>query len=748
MAIIKNNKKVIGIYKGQSPIKKAYRGSTRFWSSETPYDIELEFEDYLEFKVNNVTYTATESPYKAMLADVGVSSPDEITSYSFDSSATNSKLTKVKKLPFTNKIKNTTSMFNNCRFLSEINIDGWDFDVNGNADFMFAYCSSLTDILSGGTTVTSFGDKFSPTSAQGMFGGCTNLVNIPFVYCHAATNTSYMFYNCQKAKTITLPNTLWYVENTNQMFDGCYELETISAKTSKYGIEFGANWNMSISNRWTNASAMFRDCYVLKQLPFMGNSTSFYKLENVSQMLMNCRTITSVSLYSRNADTWSDLKYIDGCFAGCYNLITIDLTPWDLTSGNITNVNNLFDGDDKLEYVNFGNWNLDNVTDYSSMFNGCSALYSLNFDYTPSCTTYDLMQSALEEAGLTSQVTFNFSNGEPDCDGGSGSGYSDLSFIISDNGGGEYQINGYSQSFSSSGENELYSASTQDMNGMAGGEITSLVFNGEIKQFVSIPSISTLNELEFGYLDVDLIDLSKTNLNSLTEFDLYGCSNLKHIDLSNWTSFNLSNYNFFSDCSSLKSVKMLNCCEEAKQFVRDRLSENGIDAVVITEENNTYLSLDYTSTPIWYYINGSSSFSTSNRVTDLSEQMNYDSSVDSMFRYNGYLTTVYTMPSLSGTTSHKSMFNGCTNLKYQDLATWNFNFNEGSQDISTFFQSCNNLVWVNFSGWDLTNAENYESIFYDCGNLKYVFAYGCNEDTLGKLITAVDNSGSSAEVIY
>lgn len=407
------------------------------------YDIVLEFEDYLEFKVNNVTYTATKSPYKALLADVGVSSPDEITSYSFDSSATNSKLTKVKKLPFTNKIKNTTSMFNNCRFLSEINIDGWDFGVNGNADFMFAYCSSLTDILSGGTTVTSFGDNFSPTSAQGMFGGCTNLVNIPFVYCHAATNTSHMFYNCQKAKTITLPDTLWYVEKTNQMFDGCYELETISAKTSKFGIEFGANWNMSISNKWTNASAMFRDCYVLKQLPFRGDSTSFYKLENVSQMLMNCRTITSVSLRSRNADTWSDLKYIYGCFAGCYNLITIDLTPWDLTSGNITNVNNLFDGDDKLECVNFGNWNLDNVTEYSSMFNGCSALYSLNFDYTPSCTTYDLMQSALEEASLTSQVTFNFSGGEPDCGDSNWEQINEYTYINTNNGEWATSDDGY-----------------------------------------------------------------------------------------------------------------------------------------------------------------------------------------------------------------------------------------------------------------------------------------------------------------
>ena len=193
--------------------------------------------------------------------------------------------------------------------------------------------------------------------------------------------------------------------------------------------------------------------------------------------------------------------------------------------------------------------------------------------------------------------------------------------VINDYSSASYIINGSSQSFSSSDENVLYSASTEDMRSMVGGDITRLEFVGGIKQFVAIPSISTLNELILYNLDVDLLDLSKTNLNNLTMFDLYNCSNLKHIDFSNWTSFNVDNHNFFSNCPNLKSVKMLNCCEEAKQFVRDRLSENGINAVVITEDNNTYLSLDYISTPISYYINGIQ-YSTVSNVTDLSSQMN------------------------------------------------------------------------------------------------------------------------------
>lgn len=286
------------------------------------------------------------------------------------------------------------------------------------------------------------------------------------------------------------------------------------------------------------------------------------------------------------------------------------------------------------------------------------------------------------------------------------------------------------------------------MRSMVGNEITSLEFFGGIKQFVAIPSINTLNELKLYNLDVDLLDLSKTNLNNLTSFDLYNCSNLKHIDLSNWASFNVNSYNYFlTNCSNLKSVKILNCCEEAKQFVRNRLSENGINAVVITEENNTYLSLDYASTPISYSINGIK-YSTLSNVTDLSSQMNNGYSVNSMFGNVDNLKTVYTMPSLSGTIGHWNMFQYCEGLLYQDLSSWDFDFNNGDQDINRFFDGNYSLVWVNFSGWDLTSAYNYESIFNYCKKLKYVFAYGCNEETIRKLQQAIDNSGYSISLVH
>ena len=697
--------------------------------AETPYDIDVEFSRANErgnvFYINGTEIRTTDAYYKGRLKDLGL---NEIESFSFNTSL----LTKINAFPSVANVKTLQFAFNNCTQLTEIPDLDYPNKVNCNQMFANTSISALANI--------------SPSTARGMYSSCPNLTEFTFgVNDIAPTNLFNFFYGDTKLSVIdNISNVkLDNATDISGMFYGCSNLTDIA------NINFGSKPTSLL----TNASNLFNG----SGLDLITVNQSNYPV--LYNFFINCTNLTNVSGLFANSqlgkggwEAYNDndkLKIfyyapIENC-SRLFQNTKIRYVDFGYSSlSTVTDCSEMFSGCYNLERVSFDGLDLREDVNYSGMFQGCSNLNEIQFNNTPSCTSVNILKAALEEAGLTSQVTFNFSNGEPNCGGG---GYSVLSFIMNDYSGSEYRINGSSQYFSSSNENELYSASTEDMESMAGGEITSLSFNGGIKQFVAIPSISTLNELELYNLEVDLIDLSKSNFNNLTRFHLYSCSYLKHIDLSNWTSFNLYDYDFFSDCYDLKSVKMLNCCDEAIQFVKDRLSDNGIDAVVITEENNTYLSLDYTETPIWYYIDGNS-YNAEGNVTDLSSNMHDGCSVYDMFRYNDYLRTVYTMPSLSGTTSHKSMFNGCTNLKYQDLTTWDFNFIDGSQDISTFFQSCNNLVWVNFSGWDLTNSENYESMFYDCGNLKYVFAYGCNDDTISKLDQAISHSGYPINLVY
>lgn len=751
MSIIKNGKNIIGVYRGSTPISKIFKHNNLVYQlvstgdTET-YNLELNLTDfgygYGTFKLNNTTYSPTTTPYKMNFTD-------ELTSFSL----MNSNVNEIISFPNTSKVKSLNSVFAYAQ-MTYLDIKDWDLSGVEEINFAFSYlqkCRHIDfnkDILNG------------KTSAQGLFGGClmletvnTNVFDNGVILGESTsgiTNANYMFYDCKKIPSVTLSTNR--ITNASHMFDGCSSLTKINggvwphivnasymfANCSSLDMNlFETNsvlWQSLISSNCTNMSGMFDGCNFGK---WGINFPSSWQVNYVTDMSYLFRN-SSLGDFSKpsNWDWWRCSNFSHMFEGNPMNSISLSDADW----ASATDFSYMFKDCWNLNSVNFEYaYNLTGVTNVEGMFEGCN---NLQVVYCSDCDTYNIIKQGLESSGLDSSIIQGC-----DC-GGSGSGsYSVLSFIMNDYAGSEYYINGYSQSFSSSNENELYSASTEDMISMAGNEITSLSFNGGIKQFVAIPSISTLNELEFSYLDVDLIDLSKSNLNNLTRFNLYGCSYLKHIDLSNWTSFNVYDYNFFSDCYNLKSVKMLNCCDEAIQFVKDRLSDNGIDAVVITEENNTYLSLNYTETPIWYYIDGNS-YDTENYVTDLSSNMYDGCSVYDMFRYNGYLKTVYTMPSLSGTTSHYSMFNGCGGLLYQDLSTWDFDFNNGDQDINSFFDGNSSLVWVNFSGWDLTNAYNAESMFYGCYNLKYVFAYGCNSDTISKLDQAISNSGYSINLVY
>lgn len=760
MSIIKNGKNIIGVYRGSTPISKIFKHNNLVYQfgstggTETPYDIDVEFSRANErgnvFYINGTEIRTTDAYYKGRLKDLGL---NEIESFSFNTSL----LTKINAFPSVANAKTLQFVYNNCTQLTEIPDLDYPNKVNCNQMFANTSISTLANI--------------SPSTAQGMYSSCPNLTEVNVYHrLNNASDASIFIAGCSNLTKFTFGTSDITPTNLFNFFYGDTKLSVIDNIS-----------NVKLDNA-TNISGMFYGCSNLtdianvnfgsKPTSLLTNASNLFNgsgldLITVNQsnypvlynFFTNCTYLTNVSGLFANSqlgkDGWSSYNdneklaiFYNAPIEDCSRLFQntkIRYVDFGYSSlSTVTDCSEMFSGCYNLERVSFDGIELREDVNYSGMFQGCSNLNEIQFNNTPSCTSVNILKAALEEAGLTSQVTFNFSTGEPNCGGG---GYSVLSFIMNDYSGSEYRINGSSQYFSSGDENELYSASTQDMESMTGGEITSLSFNGGIKQFVAIPSISTLNELEFTYLDVDLIDLSKSNLNNLTRFNLYGCSYLKHIDLSNWTSFNVYDDYFFSDCSNLKSVKMLNCCEEAIQFVRDRLSSNGIDAVVITEENNTYLSLDYTETPIWYYIDGNS-YSTESYVTDLSSNMYDGCSVYDMFRYNGYLKTVYTMPSLSGTTSHYSMFNGCVGLLYQDLSTWDFDFNNGDQDINSFFNGSSSLVWVNFSGWDLTNSYNYESMFYGCEKLKYVFAYGCNDDTISKLDQAISHSGYSINLVY
>ena len=67
----------------------------------------------------------------------------------------------------------------------------------------------------------------------------------------------------------------------------------------------------------------------------------------------------------------------------------------------------------------------------------------------------------------------------------------------------------------------------------------------------------------------------------------YGCRGLISLDLSNFDTSNVTRmYSMFSDCNSLKEIKMVGCSETTINTIKTKLTADGIslDKVnIITE---------------------------------------------------------------------------------------------------------------------------------------------------------------------
>lgn len=210
-------------------------------------------------------------------------------------------------------------------------------------------------------------EKYTPKTCFKWFYGCQNLTsvqnlnNLDLTYC---TSTSYMFSGCKALKSIDLSDVyLTNIPDFSYMFYNCEQLASISLPNNTL---LATNISME---------GMFKGCSSLTSLDFINTINT----KNVTDMsyMFSATGITEVpENLSLNLSGCKDMSWM---FSNCSTLQIVYLAQ--NTDVNPTITKSMFYNCNKLNYITLGNnthiFNMNSVTDLTSMFNYCNKLKAI-----------------------------------------------------------------------------------------------------------------------------------------------------------------------------------------------------------------------------------------------------------------------------------------------------------------------------------------------------------------------------------
>ena len=226
----------------------------------------------------------------------------------------------------TSRVKDMHYMFYNCQRLTTIDLSNFRTDAAVNMQYMFAYCSNLKSLdLSG----------FNTSKVVNMEG--------MFLYCDNLTELDLSSFNTSKVTTMS------------SMFVYCMNLTDLNI----------SSFNTSIV---TDMRGMFVGCRLLTNLDLSNFNTS--SVTNMNSMFYRCINLTSLNLSSFNTNNVTNMA---GMFANCEKLTSLDISTFN--TSNVTSSNGMFfQCYDLLTIFVGNNWNTDNITTSSQMFEGTTSI--------------------------------------------------------------------------------------------------------------------------------------------------------------------------------------------------------------------------------------------------------------------------------------------------------------------------------------------------------------------------------------
>ena len=421
----------------------------------------------------------------------------------------------------------------------------------------------------------------------------------------------------------------------------------------------------------------------------------------LSGFFIGCSTLETISgLEYLNTANVTDMSFM---FEGCSALKSLDLTNFN--TAKVTNMGNMFEGCSALTSLDLTKFNTANVTDMSFMFKGCSALKSLDLTNFNTANVTNMSNMFKGCSALTSLGLTNFNTAKVTEMGNMFNGCSALKSL------------------------DLTNFNTANVTNMS-------------NMFKGCSALTSLDLTNFNTANVKFMD-----------YMFNGCSALTSLDLTNFNTANVTYMNnMFEGCSALTTIYA------SDKFDTDNVW-NGLDMFTgckslkdysdsKTDHNYANYGPDGYFTPVFDYAEfdnatGTLTFrrglSKPEGAYDLNEgnikpgwltqkeniyKVVFDASFANArptscclwFADCFYLTEIEGIENLNTekVTNMGSMFSGCSALTSLDVSNFN---TQNVKNMNGMFCDCSNLTSLDLTNFNTAKVTNMGNMFLGCSNL-------------------------------
>ena len=392
-------------------------------------------------------------------------------------------------------------------------------------------------------------------------------------------------------------------------------------------------------------------------------------------------------------------------FNGCETLETISGLEY-LNTANVEFMDNMFNGCSALKSLDLTNFNTAKVTDMGNMFYGCSALTSLdltNFNTAKVEFMYYMFEGC---SALTSLDLTNFNTANVEYMNNMFEGCSALKSLNLTNFNTENVTN--------------MSCMFMGCSGLESLNLTN--FNTE--------NVTDMSSMFSGCSALKSLDLTKFNTAKVEIMYMMfnGCSALESLDLTNFNTAKVEYINdMFSGCSALTTIyvsdkfvttkvingsDMFTGCEKLKGYNNSK-----------TDHTYAYCGTDGYFTPVFDYAEFDNATGTLTFRRGLSKpagayDLNEGDNTPEWSDQSTNISKVVFDASFANArpTSCCHWFDGCTNLT-QIEGIENLNTEEVT-NMGSMFYACYDLTSLDLSNFDTQNVENMSDMFASCLDLK------------------------------